>query len=458
MLQSGRHSKQFYADMWKTLGRGESWTGFFINRRKDGSLYEEEAVISPVCGGEGSVVGYVAIKRDVTREREMIRKLEKGHRLEAIGRLAGGIAHDFNNLLVAVLGSVELLQKRLPSGVEYQKDLGVIHGAAVRASQLTRQLLAFARHQVLKPVHMDLDRVLADMMPLIQRLIPETIEAAHRNEGPTAWVRADRTQVEQVILNLCVNSRDAMPDGGKLLLETRKVRLDGAYVSDHPWARQGDFVVLSVSDTGLGMNRETQDHIFEPFFTTKKDGRGTGLGLAAVYGIVQQHEGLIHAYSEPGEGTTFKVYLPAVAGPAAPERESIAAPARGGTEVILVVEDEPAVRDVVVDVLLSYGYRILEAENGAAAMEILEDADAEIDLVASDLVMPVMGGVELLKEARRIRPDLPFLFSSGYSESAVRHEFDDEPRVAFLAKPFGVDVLLRTIRRLLDRAGSPSNP
>jgi len=390
-------------------------------------------------------------QRDVTELKRLEEQLRQAQKMEAVGRLAGGVAHDFNNLLTAILGSTELLLGGLPGANPLREDAEEIRRAAERAAALTRQLLAYSRRQVLKPEPLNLNTVVAEMDRLLRRLIGEDVVLVTALAPDLGTVRADPGQIEQVIVNLALNARDAMPQGGRLSVATTNIELDPAYVGDHAGAKAGPFVLLTVTDTGTGMDPETTAHLFEPFFTTKEVGKGTGLGLATVYGIVKQSGGYITVYSEPGQGTSFKIYLPRVPeaspvpkGPTAP-RESTR-----GTETILVVEDEPAVRSLSRRALEGSGYTVLAAATGADALELAERHDGPIDLLVTDVVMPGMSGRELAEQLAPRRPGLRVLYMSGYPGDAVVQRGGLAAGVAFLQKPFTPDGLARQVRAVLD--------
>jgi CheY-like chemotaxis protein len=370
--------------------------------------------------------------------------------MEAVGRLAGGVAHDFNNLLMVIKGHTELLRNVLPPADEYSRKVEQIERAADRASGLTRQLLAFSRLQMLQPKVMNLNDAVSDMGRLLPRLIGEDIELIIRPSQTLGAIRADASQMEQIIMNLVVNARDAMPDGGKLIIETSNAELDSVYNDKHPIVRQGRYVLLCVSDTGTGMSLETQAHIFEPFFTTKAQGKGTGLGLATVYGVVKQSGGFIWVYSELGRGTTFKIYFPRVDQPvdrAIPAQTSSEAPR--GTETILLTEDEHDVREVAREFLESGGYTVIEARDGMEALGLVEKHQGAIDLLITDMVMPRMTGQELAARLKEQRPKLRMLYMSGYSERAAAESLRSDATVRLLAKPFSRSALLRTVHELL---------
>ncbi len=399
---------------------------------------------------EGKPVRMVGAMADLSTIKKLEEQLRLAQRLEALGQLAGGVAHDFNNLLTAILGTVDLLERRLPPDSAAAADARVIREVGQRAAQLTRQLLAFARRQVMEPQYLDLNAHLEKALAMLRRLLPETIHVDFIPGRQLGTVYADPGQLDQVLMNLAVNARDAMPQGGVLTIETENVLVNGEYVRQHPWAKEGRYVLLAVSDTGVGMDSETLQRAFEPFFTTKGPGKGTGLGLATVYGIVKQHDGLVHLYSEPGKGTTVKIYLPVVERRAVDVGPKVEGPVEGGSETILLVEDEESVRAVLSEALAGLGYRVLTAADGQAALEVLERENYAVDLVLTDVVMPRMGGWELYEQAREKSSSLLFLFSTGYSENAVHENFRKKPGIFLISKPYGLDTLARKVREVLD--------
>ncbi|HWP34687.1 MAG TPA: response regulator [Thermodesulfobacteriota bacterium] len=395
---------------------------------------------------------YLAVLRDMTERRSLELQLQQAQKMESIGTLAGGIAHDFNNILTGIAGYAQLALAKLSPTHPLHHDLEEIVKQTERATTLTRQLLAFSRRQLIEPRRVDLNHIVRETEKFLRRVIGEHIELQLVSEPKLPPVYVDPVQIEQVLMNLCVNSRDAMPEGGRLLIEIRRVRLDDTFCRAHPWARPGDYVQLSVTDTGVGMDQETLQRIFEPFFTTKPAGKGTGLGLAMVYGIVKQHDGLIHVYSEPGRGTTFKIYFKALPGGAeatAPAPRPAVAP-QGGHETVLVAEDDDSVRRLVVRVLEEQGYRVLEAADGEEAVRLFEVAPEPIDLVVLDAVMPKKGGRELYEALCRRSPAPRFLFMSGYSTNAVQERFILDEGLHFLHKPFSPAELARRVRQVLD--------
>jgi len=397
----------------------------------------------------------LTVTKDLTEYRKLEQQLRLSQRMEAIGRLAGGVAHDFNNLLTIISGSCLELLGALEAGDPRRSLVEEIQQAGDRAALLTRQLLAFGRRQVLAPKLMDLNEVVRNAETILRRLLGEDIDLLTMPSPAAALVQIDPGQVEQVILNLAVNARDAMPNGGRLTIETASVDLDESYASAHPPHPAGSYIMLAVSDTGCGISADIQTHIFEPFFTTKGGGKGTGLGLAMVYGIVKQSGGYIWVYSEVGHGTSFKVYLPRAGQDDRPgpteEVASVAARASLGGEMVLVVEDEDAVRRLVGRTLAAGGYRHLEARHGEEALEICVKSGETVHLLLSDVIMPRMGGPELAKRLRVLYPELRTLFVSGYADEAVVRHGILESSISFLQKPFTPDVLLRKIREVLDR-------
>jgi signal transduction histidine kinase/ActR/RegA family two-component response regulator len=380
-------------------------------------------------------------------------QLEQAQKMDAIGRLAGGVAHDFNNLLTVILGRAEILLHQLKPENPMHRGIELIHRTAGRAADLTRQLLAFGRKQVLEPVVLDLSEVTTDLKDMLGRLIGEDIALLTTPTPGLGRVKADRGQIEQVVMNLAVNARDAMPQGGRLILETANVELDDEYVRRHVGARPGPHVMLAVTDTGSGIPREIQAHIFEPFFTTKEQGKGTGLGLATVYGIVKQSGGYIEVDSEPDQGTTFRIYLPRLdAAATTVDRGARPAAAAGGTEIILLVEDEEGVRELARDILRASGYTVLEARNGPEALLLCERHQGPIDLLLTDVVMPRMSGRELAERLGPLRPDLSVLYMSGYTDDAVIRHGALGAGTAFLQKPFTPAALVQRVRETLDLA------
>ncbi len=421
-------------------------------KRKDGTPVHVELLGRAVRNAAGTIESYETFVRDVTEQRRLQRELVQAQKMEAVGRLAGGIAHDFNNLLTAILGSAELALDTLPAGAPEREEVDEVRKAALRAADLTRQLLAFSRQQVIAPKVLNPNDVVGGMDKMLRRLLGEDVELRAALASDLGAVKVDPSQLEQVVLNLAVNARDAMPDGGTLTIETQNIELDQRYVQGHLSAQPGPYVMLAVSDTGVGMDAGTQARIFEPFFTTKEKGRGTGLGLATVYGIVKQSGGWIWVYSEPGHGTTFKVYFPRVAEVAAPATTSPAPPASvRGSETILVVEDDETIRNLVLKVLKGNGYTVLVAANGDEAERVAGQHHGRIHLLITDVVLPGLSGPEVARRLVTTRTDTRVLYLSGYTNDAVLRRGVLEAGVAFLQKPFTPGVLGRKIREVLDQ-------
>ena len=406
---------------------------------------------------DGQAVGVQGIARDITDRQRMENdlrasqaQLQQSQRLEAVGQLAGGVAHDFNNLLTAIIGYSDFALRKMRANNPIRRDIEEIKKAANRAATLTRQLLAFSRKQILKPEVLDLNLVVGDMHKLLERLIGEDIDLVTTLGSDTDPVKADRGQLEQIIMNLVVNARDAMPFGGSVTIETANVVFDEAYTSEHVPVKPGKYAMLAVSDSGLGMDANTQLHIFEPFFTTKELGKGTGLGLSTVYGIVKQSGGFIWVYSELNVGTTFKIYLPSLTElHFDQELTSIDTPERTEASTVLLVEDDPLVRNVALRALESAGYKVLESGNGHGALAMAHSCDDEIDLLITDVVMPLMGGRELAQELSALHPKTSILFMSGYTDDAVvRHGIMDKD-IEYLQKPFTAESLVRRVGEVL---------
>ena len=420
-------------------------------RHKDGSyhwIHDEARLTRDSAGRPVEVFGSWV---DITERKALEMQLLQAQKMEAVGLLAGGVAHDFNNVLTAIGGYAELVREDLPGEDARRHDVEEILRATERAATLTRQLLAFSRRQVLAPRVLDLNGVVAGVDNMLRRLIGADVELRTALGPVLGAVRADPGQLEQVIMNLVVNARDAMPRGGKLTIETANAELDESYALEHPSVVAGPYVMLAVSDSGVGMDAATQARIFEPFFTTKEKGKGTGLGLATVYGIVKQSGGNIWLYSEPGRGTTFKIYLPRVDQP--PEQPAAAPAPRAaprGSETVLLVEDDEAVRALARKMLAAHGYTVLAAASGAEALKLAADHTGPIHLLVTDVVLPGMSGRELAARFQSVRPALKVLYTSGYTDEAIVHHGVLDPGIAFLQKPFTSGALARKVRETLD--------
>jgi two-component system, cell cycle sensor histidine kinase and response regulator CckA len=429
--------------------------GTWVHRTKAGQLISVDVAAHDLefRGRRGRLV----VAHDITQQQELQVQLQQSQKMDAIGRLAGGVAHDFNNLLGVIIGYGERLLRRLPA--PDRREISEVLKAAEHAASLTRQLLAFSRRQVLKPRVLDLNAVVGEMDGMLRRIIGEDINLVTSLADGLGQVKADPGQIQQVVMNLAVNARDAMPKGGRLTIETGNAELDESYTSAHLAVRPGRYVMLAVTDSGTGMDAATQARIFEPFFTTKEAGKGTGLGLSTVFGIVKQSEGNVWVYSEPQRGTTFKIYLPrvdeVVEEQPAPEAETAA----GGSETILLVEDSDSLRELGREILEEQGYKIIEASSGAAALEALARQTGSLDLILTDLVMSGMSGRALADQVTRMRPGTKVIFMSGYTDDALGHHGVLEAGTAFVEKPFTIDGLLRKVRDVLDAPrAAPTDP
>ncbi len=454
ILKSGEHDARFYEQMWATLSAGGAWSGRLTNRKKDGTLYIEDAVISPIRDPEGEIVSFVGVKRDITEQVRLAEHVEQAQRVESIGRLAAGVAHDFNNMLSPILGYADLLLTQFPPSDPRRNQLERIKAAAESSRELTAQLLAFSRKQVLSVEPLDLGRVVTELANMLSRTIGHNIGVTvNIADTPTA-VEADPSQLELVLMNLAMNARDAMPDGGTLTLGVTEAVVGEEHPIEHPELGPGDYVLLTVTDSGVGMDDETRAHIFEPFFTTKPRGKGTGLGLPTVHGIISQHGGHIYAASRPGHGTTFSIYLPACAeapAPTPPAREA-RADVPTGSETVMVVEDNHMVRELARTVLEELGYEVIAASSGEDCLRLVEELEPEIDLLLTDVVMPGINGRQLHERLEAIYPSMRVLYMSGHADNIIGEHGVIGDEVRFMQKPFSVHTLADNIREILDEA------
>lgn len=437
-------------EIWKGLQEAESWAGRIKNRRKDAKEYDADMLISTIRLPSGEKTGFLVSCRDVTREIEMEQALRQSQKMESIGRLTGGIAHDFNNLLTGILGFARLLKEALGPEHECQPDVEEIIKSGERAARLTRQLLAFGHKQVVKVQTINLNDVVTQIDQLLRRTLGERIELVTHIGSGDLFIEADAGMIEQVLMNLSVNSRDAMPDGGKLVIRTAHVVVSPEMVRGRQEVVPGNYVMLSVSDTGSGISDEVRNHIFEPFFTTKARGAGTGLGLSTVYGVVKHARGFIELESAVGVGTEFRVYFPASTAVSFDDVSRSKAMPRTGHETILLVEDESTVRRLATRDLSSLGYRVLEAGHGDEALTIYEKEGGAVDLVLTDVVMPIMGGVELVKRLRERNPDIRVLYMSGFTEDLQLNGATGGSSAPLILKPFTIEALAAEVRRVLD--------
>jgi PAS domain S-box-containing protein len=450
LLKSNRQESAFYRELWAKINAGEVWRGRFINKKKDGTLFTEDAVIAPVRDEKGAVTNYIAIKRDISRELELEVQYRQTQKIDSIGRLAGGVAHDFNNILAVICGHTDLALAQLSPDAPLRSNLECIQESAERAANLIRQLLTFARRQVIEPRRINLNELIVNLNKMLHRLIGEDIKLVTQAAPDLGQIKADPGQIEQVLLNLVVNARDAMPDGGTLTIRTDNVTLDENYARRH-LVTPGDYVMVSVSDTGVGMTDEVKQHIFEPFFTTKEQGKGTGLGLATCFGIIQQSNGHIHSESQVDKGTQFKIYLPRVQGveDSISNRE-VPVSLPQGTETILLAEDEPSLRQLMARVLRTQGYTVLEAADGHEALTLAQANGAKIQLLLTDVIMPGLSGKTLAEWLGQVNPAVRVLFISGHINNNAVRDSMSKPGTFFLQKPFNPLDLTKKVREAIE--------
>jgi PAS domain S-box-containing protein len=447
ILNSDKQDHQFYLSLWKTISDGRTWTGRMVNKRKDGTLYTEESTISPIRDDSGRIVNYVAVKRDITEQLRLANQFQQAQKMEAVGLLAGGVAHDYNNMLSVILGYTELALDDVDPSLPLHANLEEIYKAAIRSTDITRQLLAYARKQTIKPVALDLNQNVASMLKMLRRLIGEDIDLAWLPQVGLDAIKMDPVQVDQILINLSVNARDAIAGVGKVTIETENVYFDEAYCARNLGFVVGAYVLLAISDDGRGMDKEILDHIYEPFFTSKELGHGTGLGLSTVYGIVKQNNGFINVYSEPGNGTTFRIYLPRYAGQAvdSQRKKGMEIPRSGG-ETVLLVEDEQALLKMTQILLQQLGYRVLTAGTPGEAIGLAEKYANEIQLLITDVVMPQMNGRVLAERLQSLYPSIKILFMSGYTATIIANRGDLDIDVNFIQKPFSMKNLAVKVR------------
>ncbi len=451
ILSSGEHSDAVYAELWDTITQGKTWKGRFINKKKDGSFYTEKATISPVIDTTGAIVNYIAIKRDITEQLLTEEKYRHSQKMEAVGQLAGGVAHDFNNMLAIILGQVEIALIKIQPGDPLEKRLQEIRLAANRSSNLTQQLLGFARKQSRQPQVLNLNDTVANMLIMLKRLIGEDLELRWIAGAEVAFVDIDPSHFDQILTNLIINARDAIDNNGVISVKTEDVVLDKNFCLDHPGCYSGEYVLLSITDTGCGMTQEVMEKIFDPFFTTKGIGKGTGLGLSMVFGLIKQNNGYILVDSTPGEGSTFNIYFPLVQ----IEKEKKATVSNSGilvrgSETVLIVEDESSLLDITINMLTEAGYKVLSAHGPFAAIQQAEKYKGSIDLLLTDIVMPKMNGVELSEYLVKIKPELKILYMSGYPKKHFNQLRQHNTSAQLLKKPFSLYKLTQKVREVLD--------
>ncbi len=453
LLKSGKQDDVFYQKPWQTITAGRVWKGIMINRRKDGTTYTESDSISPVRDENGDIVGFVAAKKDISDQVEREEQLRQAQKLESVGRLAGGVAHDFNNMLQVILGSAELALSDSNLTASLRVELEEILGAARQSREITRQLLAFARKEAITPHALDLNTAIDDLLVMLRHLISENIDLRWQ-PGTNLWpVFMDPSQIDQILTNLVINARDAIPDVGRITIASANTKISEAESKTTEGACAGDYVRLTVSDNGRGIDRETMQHVFEPFFTTKKDGQGTGLGLPTVYGIIRQNAGFVTIKSAPGQGTKVNLFIPRHYGDVA-QRQRATTTDRGsgkkGTETVLLVEDEPSVLNHTKRILDRLGYHVLPAETVEEAMRLAQTHEGTIDLLLTDVIMPTMNGTDLADRVQALRAGIKCLYMSGYTADYITDHGVLNSNVHFIQKPFSLSDLSAKVRMILD--------
>ena len=457
ILKSGRQSDDFYKALWENITTGDTWNGHFINKRKDGTEYEEEATISPVYGRDGEISHFIGVKKDVTKLVELENKIRQSDKMEAIGRLAGGMAHDFNNILTAILGYSEILLGSLPADDSARRKVKEIKKAGQRASEITKQMLAFSKKQVMRLTPLDINSVIKDMLPMLKEIAGKKIGFSLKLKRGLSMINSDKTHIERIVMNLVVNSVDASgTDGGKIVISSEHRILTKPFSDGNFNISPGNYIVISVADKGCGIADDIIEHIFEPFFTSKKGEKGTGLGLSTIYGIVKQHKGCIMIDSVPGKGARFEILLPRVA-----DKKPIDLTATDhGDEVdldsenpltLLVVDDEPSLLEMMYETLEDNGYNVLKATSGTKALELFLMAGQDVDLLVSDIILHDMTGIELTEAIRKTAPDIPVVFISGYTGNEHEILSLDSCLNDFLPKPFVMEELEAKISSMLQK-------
>jgi len=442
---------EIFEDLRKTITSGGVWRGEVCNRKKNGELFWVYLTMSPLKNTEGTITSYMAMMEDISERRKLEEQLRQAQKLEGIGQLAGGVAHDFNNVLTAIIGYAYLAYLHMQKEDPLRNHLKQILDYSEKAATITKSLLAFSRKQTTQPSRFNLNDLISNFQKFLRRLLPENIEIQTHYEDEGLSVLVDQVQIEQVLMNLATNARDAMPQGGRFVITTKEINLDEAYIQTNGYGKPGSYAEITVTDNGIGMDQQTQEKIFDPFFTTKEQGKGTGLGMAIVYGIIKQHNGFITVYSEAGKGTLFRILLPIVR-LVQPRREKkmekFVLPR--GTETILIAEDDPGIRDLISTILMDQGYKVISAADGEEAISRFCEKKEEIALVLLDGIMPKKSGNEACQGIRMLKPDVKVIFMSGYSENMIDFNGNDESEIHFLQKPVLPSNILKKVRDVLD--------
>jgi len=449
LIKSGKQDKAFYKDMWDTILSGKKWHGQLINRRVDGTLYNESMTITPISGDEGAITHFIAVKEDITERKYLEDELTQAQKMEEIGRLAGGVAHDYNNVLGVILGYSELIKVKLRDEESIRRQLDAIIGAAKRGADLTKRLLSFARKEVVSPKTINVNSSIDSLKEMLQQIVGENRGIVFNLEKDLWNIKLDPTQMDQVLVNLATNARDAIEDVGTITIGTTNVLADEKFVRRHVEFVQGEYVKVSIADTGKGIDEVTLKRIFDPFFTTKPSGKGTGLGLAMVYAIVKQNAGNIEVKTEPGEGTRFDVYFPRSNEEAEKAAEEFHGRTAMGDATVLVVEDRPDLLESSKKSLEQYGYRVLTALDPQEALSLCKNHSGDIDLLLVDVIMPSMNGAELSRKISKIKPKVRTLFMSGYTADVLAAQGAVRKRIAFIQKPFTPQALAKKLQEVL---------
>ncbi len=459
ILKSGEHPREFFKDLWDTITAGKTWHNTIINRKKDGTLYHEDAIIFPIFDSQGKIANYAAILRDITKEQELEKQVRHMQKMESIGILTGGIAHDFNNLLTVINGYTDLGLRKYGYDEKIRNILTAIQAAGNRAADLTSQLLAFSRKQIISPKIIDINETILKLEKMLKRIIEEHIQLELFLAPGLPNIKADPVQIEQILMNLVVNARDAIhalppdsPNDKRIQIETEQVTLNSDYAARHKGVKEGAFICISVSDSGVGMDESVLNKIFDPFFTTKEVGKGTGLGLSTVYGIIKQNNGNVYVYSEPGKGTTIKIYWPVCREEQNQTEETPKTDqaALKGNETVLLVEDDPFVREVGRDALMEFGYNVITAASGDKALLLVNEKNLKPQLLITDLIMPTMSGIELAAHIREKIPNIKIIYTSGYTENLIVKNGVLEEGIHFIQKPYQILQFIQTVRHVLD--------